>query len=60
MVKKLLTKLYETNSKEFVIKKMNEKYDIISLIVTDLIRYTNLVQNIEKEKIDDNKSKIYQ
>ena len=55
MIKKLLTKLYETNSKEFVIKKMNEKYDIISLIVTDLIRYTNLIQNIEKDKIDDNK-----
>ena len=36
---------------QVLVDKMNEKYDIISLIVTDLIRYINLFQNIEKEKL---------
>ena len=31
LIKKLLLKLYESNTKEKVIKKLNEKYNIISL-----------------------------
>ena len=58
LIKKLLTKLYDTNLKEKVIKKINEKYKIISLIVNDLIRYIKILQAEENSKIDD--AKIYE
>ena len=58
MIKKLLVKLYDTNSKEKVIKKINEKYNIISLIVNDLVRYINILLIDENSKPDD--SKVYE
>ena len=58
LIKKLLIKLYGANAKEIVIKKLNQKYNIISLIVNDLIRYINIIQNENNLKIDD--AKIYE
>ena len=58
LLKKLLDKLYDTNVKEKVIKKINEKYDIISLIVNDLIKYINNLQIDENSKTEE--SKIYE
>ena len=58
LIKKLLVKLYETNAKENVIKTLNEKYNIITLIINDLNRYIDIFQKEENSKIDD--SKIYE
>ena len=57
-IKKLLLKLYETNSKEKVLKKLNEKYNIITLIVNDLTRYISILKIDENSKIDN--MKIYE
>ena len=58
LIKKLLVKLYETNAREHVIKTLNEKYNIISLIINDLNRYINIFEKEENQKLDD--SKIYE
>ena len=62
LIRKLIVKLYEntliSNSKDGVIKQLNEKYNIITLIVNDLERYINIFPKDENYKIDD--SKIYE
>jgi hypothetical protein len=62
MIRKLIVKLYEntliSNFKDSVIKQMNQKYNIISLLVNDLERYINILPKDENSKIDD--SKIYE
>ena len=62
LIRKLIVKLYEntliSNSKDSVIKQINQKYNIISLIVNDLERYINILPKDENSKIDD--SKIYE
>ena len=55
---KLLSKYYEPNLKAKVLKKLNEKYKIISLIVIDLIRYINILPIEDNSTTDD--SKIYE
>ena len=47
LLKKLLEKLYDTNVKEKVIKKINEKYDIISLIDGDKDSMTKMLPGYE-------------
>ena len=62
MIRRLIVKLYEniliSNSKDIVIKQINQKYNIISLIVNDLVRYINILPKDEKTKIDE--AKIYE
>ena len=58
LIKKLLLKLYESNTKEKVIKKLNEKYNIISLIADDLMRYVSILKLDENSKLDN--MKIYE
>ena len=62
MIRKLIVKLYEntliSNSKDSVIKQINQKYNIITLIVNDLERYINILPKDENTKIDD--AKIYE
>ena len=62
MIRRLIVKLYEniliSNSKDIVIKQINQKYNIISLIVNDLVRYISILPKDEKTKIDE--AKIYE
>ena len=58
LIKKLLSKLFNSNLKEKVFKIINEKYNIIQLIINDLIRYINLLQKEKISSIDE--TKIYE
>ena len=54
MIKKLLYKFYEQKEGEEIIKKLDDKYHIISLIVNDLIFYINKLPKEEDFVINDN------
>ena len=41
MIKRLISNLYCQNNGEYIINKLNNKYNVISLLVDDLIRYIN-------------------
>ena len=54
MIKKLLYKFYEQKEGEEIVKKMDDKYHIISLIVNDLISYINKLPKEEDFVVNDN------
>ena len=54
MIKKLLYKFYEQKEGEEIVKKLDDKYHIISLIVNDLISYINKLPKEEDFVVNDN------
>ena len=58
MIKRLISNLYCQNNGEYIINKLNNKYNIISLLVDDLIRYINILPKEEDFKI--NNQEIYE
>ena len=54
MIKKLLYKFYEQKEGEEIVKKLDDKYHIISLIVNDLISYIDKLPKEEDFVINDN------
>ena len=58
MIKRLISNLYCQNNGESIINKLNNKYNIISLLVDDLIRYINILPKEEDFKI--NEQDIYE
>lgn len=58
MIKKLLYKFYEQKEGEEIVKKLDDKYHIISLIVNDLISYIDKLPKEEDFVIND--TEIYE
>ena len=58
LIRKLISKFCEIKNEEEIIKKLDNKYNIISLIVNDLIRYINIIPN--EENLVLNNKKIYE
>jgi len=54
MIKKLLYKFYEQKEGEEIVKKLDDKYHIISLIVNDLISYIDKLPKEEDFIINEN------
>jgi len=55
LIRKLISKFCEIKNEEEIIKKLDNKYNIISLIVNDLIRYINIIPNEENLVLNNKK-----
>jgi hypothetical protein len=48
-----MSKFYHINNEDEIVKALDEKYNIISLIVNDFIRYINIIPDEDHSKIND-------